>query len=416
LSKRFFEKSRQERIDEISKFANLSPEERQILEGSGGIGFDQADKMVENAIGTFSFPLGIATNFVINGKEYLIPMVIEEPSVIAAASKAAKIAKIHGGFRIQNDESYSIGQIQVVNVDVKAATPKVLERSAEILELANTKSSTLSKIGKGAKQVSCKEICTESGPMLIVELLIDVGDAMGANVTNTMCEGVAPLIEKITGGKTLLKILSNYSTRRLVSGTATFDKDELGGEHTVDNIILAYQFADNDEYRAVTHNKGIMNGIIAAANATGQDTRAIEAAAHAYAAKSGKYRSLTQWSKDKDGNLVGKIELPMSVGIVGGIINVHPAAKICAKILQVQSASELACVIAAVGLAQNFSAIRALSSEGIQKGHMKLHARNIAAAAGARPDQIDAIATKMVQEGKISINRARELVQQTPKI
>lgn len=416
MSKRFFEKSRQERIDEISKFANLSPEERQILEGSGGIGFDQADKMVENAIGTFSFPLGIATNFVINGKEYLIPMVIEEPSVIAAASKAAKIAKIHGGFRIQNDESYSIGQIQVVNVDVKAATPKVLERSAEILELANTKSSTLSKIGKGAKQVSCKEICTESGPMLIVELLIDVGDAMGANVTNTMCEGVAPLIEKITGGKTLLKILSNYSTRRLVRGTATFDKDELGGEHTVDNIILAYQFADNDEYRAVTHNKGIMNGIIAAANATGQDTRAIEAAAHAYAAKSGKYRSLTQWSKDKDGNLVGKIELPMSVGIVGGIINVHPAAKICAKILQVQSASELACVIVAVGLAQNFSAIRALSSEGIQKGHMKLHARNIAAAAGARPDQIDAIATKMVQEGKISINRARELVQQTPKI
>jgi hydroxymethylglutaryl-CoA reductase len=416
LSKRFFEKSRQERIDEISKFANLSPEERQILEGSGGIGFDQADKMVENAIGTFSFPLGIATNFVINGKEYLIPMVIEEPSVIAAASKAAKIAKIHGGFEMQNDESYSIGQIQVVNVDVKYAIPKVLEHSAEILELANTKSSTLSKIGKGAKQVSCKEISTESGQMLIVELLIDVGDAMGANVTNTMCEGVAPLVEKITGGKTLLKILSNYSTRRLVSGTATFDKDEFGGEDMVDNIILAYQFADNDEYRAVTHNKGIMNGIIAAASSTGQDTRALEAAAHAYAAKSGKYRSLTQWSKDKNGNLVGKIELPMSVGIVGGIINVHPTAKVCAKILQVQSASELACVIVAVGLAQNFSAIRALSSEGIQKGHMKLHARNIAAAAGARPDQIDVIAAKMVQEGKISINRARELVQQTPKI
>jgi hydroxymethylglutaryl-CoA reductase len=416
LSKRFFEKNRQERIDEISKFANLSPEERQILEGSGGIGFDQADKMVENAIGTFSFPLGIATNFVINGKEYLIPMVIEEPSVIAAASKAAKIAKIHGGFEMQNDESYSIGQIQVVNVDVKYAIPKVLEHSAEILELANTKSSTLSKIGKGAKQVSCKEISTESGQMLIVELLIDVGDAMGANVTNTMCEGVAPLVEKITGGKTLLKILSNYSTRRLVSGTATFDKDEFGGEDMVDNIILAYQFADNDEYRAVTHNKGIMNGIIAAASSTGQDTRALEAAAHAYAAKSGKYRSLTQWSKDKNGNLVGKIELPMSVGIVGGIINVHPTAKVCAKILQVQSASELACVIVAVGLAQNFSAIRALSSEGIQKGHMKLHARNIAAAAGARPDQIDVIAAKMVQEGKISINRARELVQQTPKI
>jgi hydroxymethylglutaryl-CoA reductase len=410
LASKFFEKSRKERIDEVSKFANLTPDERKILEGAGGIGFDQADKMVENAIGTFSFPLGIATNFVINNKEYIVPMVIEEPSVIAAASKAAKIAKIHGGFRMQNEESYSIGQIQIVNVNIKEAIPKVLSHTKEILDLANTKSNTLSKMGKGAKQVSCKEITTPSGSMLIVEILIDVGDAMGANVTNTMCEGVAPLVEQITGGKALLRILSNYSTRRLVSGTATFDKEELGGEQTVDNIVLAYQFADNDEYRAVTHNKGIMNGIIAAANATGQDTRAIEAAAHAYAAKSGKYRSLTQWNKDKDGNLVGKIELPMSVGVVGGIINVHPMAKVCAKILQIKSASELACVIAAVGLAQNFSAIRALASEGIQKGHMKLHARNIAAAAGATPDQIDAIAAKMVQEGKISINRARELV------
>jgi hydroxymethylglutaryl-CoA reductase len=410
-SSRFFEKNRKERLDEVSRFANLTKEERQILEGEGGIGFDQADKMVENAIGTFSFPLGIATNFVINNKEYLVPMVIEEPSVIAAASKAAKIAKIHGGFTMQNSESYSIGQIQIVGVDAKDAKAKILQHSKEILDLANSKSATLSKIGKGAKEIWCKEITTELGPMLIAELLIDVGDAMGANVTNTMCEGVAPLIEKICGGKTLLRILSNYSTRRLVSGTATFDKNELGGPQVVDNIILAYQFADNDEYRAVTHNKGIMNGIIAVANATGQDTRAIEAAAHAYAAKSGKYRSLTQWSKDKDNNLVGRIEVPMSVGIVGGIINVHPMAKVCTKILQIQSASELACVIAAVGLAQNLSAIRALASEGIQKGHMKLHARNIAAAAGARPDQIDAIANKMAQEGKISINRAKELLE-----
>ncbi len=409
-SSRFFEKNRKERLDIVSKFANLTQEERQILETAGGIGFDQADKMVENAIGTFSFPLGIATNFVINKKEYLIPMVIEEPSVIAAASKAAKIAKIHGGFTMKNDESYSIGQIQVVNVDVKEATSKILQHSGEILELANSKSTTLSKIGKGAKEVTCKEIVTESGPMLIVELLIDVGDAMGANVTNTMCESVAPLIEQITGGKVLLRILSNYSTRRLVSGTATFDKEELGGIAVVENIILAYQFADNDEYRAVTHNKGIMNGIIAVANASGQDTRAIEAAAHAYAARSGKYRSLTQWSKDKDGNLIGQIEMPMSVGIIGGIINVHPMAKVCTKILQVQSASELACVIVAAGLAQNLSAIRALASEGIQKGHMKLHARNVAAAAGAKPDQIDAIASKMAQEGKISINRAKELL------
>lgn len=408
---RFFEKNRNERLDIVSKFANLTKEERKILESSGGIGFDQADKMVENAIGTFSFPLGVATNFVVNKKEYLVPMVIEEPSVIAAASKAAKIAKIHGGFTMYNDESYSIGQIQLLNVDVKEATSKILQHSDEILDLANSKSMTLSKIGKGAKEVSCKEITTDSGPMLIVELLIDVGDAMGANVTNTMCEGVAPLIEKITGGKTLLKILSNYSTRRLVSGTAVFDKQELGGDYVVDNIVLAYQFADNDEYRAVTHNKGIMNGIIAVANATGQDTRAIEAAAHAYAAKTGKYHSLTQWSKDSDGNLIGKIEVPLSVGIVGGIINVHPTAKVCTKILQIQSASELACVIVAVGLAQNLSAIRALASEGIQKGHMKLHARNIAAAAGAKPDQIDEIAEKMTHEGKISINRAKELLE-----
>ncbi|MGQ0606177.1 MAG: hydroxymethylglutaryl-CoA reductase, degradative [Candidatus Nitrosotenuis sp.] len=407
---RFFEKNKSERLDIVSKFAKLTQEERRILESFGGIEFEQADKMVENAIGTFSFPLGVATNFVVNKKEYLIPMVIEEPSVIAAASKAAKIAKIHGGFTMHNDESYSIGQIQVVNVDTKEATSKILQHSGEILDLANSKSATLSKIGRGAKEVSCKTITTNAGSMLIVEILIDVGDAMGANVTNTMCEGVAPLIEKITRGKVLLKILSNYSTRRLVSGTATFDKQELGGDDIVENIILAYQFAENDEYRAVTHNKGIMNGIIAVANATGQDTRAIDAAAHAYATKTGKYRSLTQWDKDKNGNLVGRIEMPMSVGIVGGIINVHPMAKICTKILQIKSASELACVIAAAGLAQNFSAIRALASEGIQKGHMKLHARNIAAAAGAKPDQIDEIVGKMTHEGKISINRAKELL------
>ncbi|HEY8110397.1 MAG TPA: hydroxymethylglutaryl-CoA reductase, degradative, partial [Candidatus Nitrosotenuis sp.] len=286
---RFFEKDRKERIDIVAKFANLTEQEIQTLEGSGGISFEQADKMVENAIGTFSFPLGIATNFTINKKEYLIPMVIEEPSVIAAASKAAKIAKMCGGFVMQNDESYSIGQIQVVNVDVESSTEKILKSSREILDLANSKSNTLSKMGKGAKEISCKEIKTDAGPMLIVELLIDVGDAMGANVTNTMCEGIAPLIEKITNGKVILRILSNYSTRRMVRGTATFEKEAVGGQETVDNIVLAYQFAAYDEYRAVTHNKGVMNGIIAVANATGQDTRAIEAAAHAYASKNGRY-------------------------------------------------------------------------------------------------------------------------------
>lgn len=410
---KFFEKNRKERLDIIKKFASLSDDEvKQIENLDGGITFDKADKMVENAIGTFSLPLGIATNFTINNKDYLVPMVIEEPSVIAAASKAAKIAKIHGGFKAEADESYSIGQIQVVDVDIKSAISAVKKSEKEILDLANSKSKTLSKIGKGAKQVSCREIKTDAGKMLIVELLIDVGNAMGANITNTMCETVASLIEKITKGRVVLRILSNYSTKRLAKASAVFDSETVGGDDIVDNILLAYQFALNDEYRAVTHNKGVMNGIIAVANATGQDTRAIEAAAHAYAARSGKYTSLTEWKKDKNGNLVGKIELPLSVGIIGGIINVHSLAKICTKILGINSANELACVMATAGLAQNFSALRALSSEGIQSGHMKLHARNIAAAAGAKPEQIDKIVKKMVEESNISLNRAKELLSQ----
>jgi len=379
---KFFEKSLKERLGVIADFSGLSQDELKIIEdATGGISYNQADNMIENAIGTFSLPLGIATNFRINDKDYLIPMVIEEPSVIAAASKAAKIARIHGGFKAKSEQSYSIGQIQIVNVDVQSAIPKVIGASTEILNLANSKSNTLPKMGKGAKEVSCKELETDSGSMLIVELLIDVGDAMGANVTNTMCEAVAPMIEELTGGRALLRILSNYSTKRMASASAVFDKDAVGGENVVDDIIMAFQFAENDPYRAVTHNKGVMNGIISVANATGQDSRAIEAAAHAYAAKSGSgdilhyYRSLTKWAKDADGNLVGNFELPLSVGIVGGVIQHHPIAKICTKILGVSSANELSCIMAAAGLAQNFAAMRALVTEGIQKGHMKLHAR-----------------------------------------
>ena len=410
---KFFEKSRKDRLEIIGNFANLSEDELNTLENmNGGISFDKADKMIENAIGTFSLPLGIATNFKINNKDYVVPMVIEEPSVIAAASKGAKIARIKGGFEVTADESYSIGQIQILNTDTNTAIKKINEQTNEILKLANSKSNTLSKMNKGAKEIMCKEIDTPSGSMLIVELLIDVGDAMGANVTNTMCEAVSPLIEKITGGKALLRILSNYSTRRMVKAKAVFEKESVGGENVVDNIILAYEFADNDVYRAVTHNKGIMNGIISVANAVGQDSRAIEAAANAYAAISGKYRSLSKWSKDADGNLVGILEIPLSVGIVGGIANVHPVAKICAKILNVESAQELACVMTATGLAQNYSAIRALSTEGIQKGHMRLHARNLAAAAGATPDQIDQIVEKMVQANSISLDKAKELLHQ----
>ena len=373
---KFFEKTLKERLGIVADFSDLSPDELKIIEdATGGISFEKADNMIENAIGTFSLPLGIATNFRINGKDYLIPMVIEEPSVIAASSKAAKTARIHDGFKAEADESYSIGQIQVVDTDVQAAIPKIIAASHDILNLANQQSNTLSKLGKGAKEISCKDIETDSGHMLIVELLIDVGDAMGANVTNTMCEAVAPMIEKLSGGKTLLRILSNYSTKRMVRASAVFDKDDIGGEGVVDDMISAFQFADNDTYRAVTHNKGVMNGVIAVANSTGQDSRAIEAAAHAYASKTGHYRSLTKWEKDDNGNLVGNFELPLSVGIVGGVIQHHPIAKICTKILGVTTAQELSCVIAAVGLAQNFSAMRALATEGIQKGHMKLHAR-----------------------------------------
>ena len=409
---KFFEKSRKDRLDIVANFANLSDEDLDVLQSNnGGISFDKADKMVENTIGTFSLPLGVATNFKINGKDYLIPMVIEEPSVIAAASKGAKVARIKGGFEVTADESYSIGQVQVLDTDA-SAIEKINNSSKEIIELANSKSNTLSKMGKGAKEVSCKKLETPNGSMTIVELLIDVGDAMGANVTNTMCEAVAPLIEKISGGRTLLRILSNYSTRRMAKAKAIFEKEAVGGESVVDNIIMAFEFADNDVYRAVTHNKGIMNGTIAVANATGQDSRAIEAAANAYAANSGRYRSLSKWSKDDDGNLVGTLEIPLSVGIVGGIANVHPLAKVCTKILGVSSAQELACVMTATGLAQNYSAIRALATEGIQKGHMRLHARNLAAAAGAAPEQIDEIVQKMIEEKKISLDRAKEILAQ----
>jgi len=410
---KFFEKSRKERLDIVAHFSNLSKDDLDILYNeNGGISYDKADKMVENAIGTFSLPLGVATNFKINGKDYVVPMVIEEPSVIAAASKGAKIARIKGGFTVTADESYSIGQIQILDVDVESAIQKIDSSSDKILKLANSKSNSLPKMNKGAKEITCKVIDTPSGKMLIAELLIDVGDAMGANITNTMCEAVSPLIEEITGGKTLLRILSNYSTRRMVKARAVFEKEAVGGEKVVDNIILAFEFADNDVYRAVTHNKGIMNGMISVANATGQDSRAIEAAANAYAAKSGKYRSLSKWNKDEDGNLVGILEIPLSVGIVGGIVTVHPIAKVCTKILGVTSAQELACIMTATGLAQNFSAIRALATEGIQKGHMRLHARNLASAAGATSEQIDEIVQKMIEEKKISLDGAKELLEQ----
>ena len=373
---KFFEKSHKEKLDIICNFTDLDDDELNHLKNAtGGIDFEHADKMIENAIGTFSLPLGIATNFKINNKDYLIPMVIEEPSVIAAASKAAKLARVHGGFTAKVDGNISIGQIQLVDVNIQESISAINSNSNEIIELANSASKTLPKLGKGAKEVICKEIQTSTSSMLIVEIMIDVGDAMGANITNTMCEIVAPLIEKITGGKSLLRILSNYSTKRMVTATATFDKDSIGGRQVVDDMISAFEFADNDVYRAVTHNKGVMNGTISVANATGQDSRAIEAAAHAYASHTGRYRSLTTWTKNDSDNLIGKFEIPLSVGIIGGVTNDHPIAKICTKILKLTNVQDLACIMAATGLAQNFAAMRALVTEGIQKGHMKLHAR-----------------------------------------
>ena len=409
---KFFEKDHDERLEIIQNFSKLSNDEIKILnENTGGITFDNADKMVENVIGTFALPLGIATNFKINDKDYLIPMVIEEPSVVAAASSGAKISRIKGGIIADADPAYSIGQIQVVGLDSKEmdkAIQEITESNSEILQLANSKSTTLSSMNKGAKSIQCRVLSTDSDPMLIVEIMIDVADAMGANVTNTMCEAIAPMIEKLTGGRVLLRILSNYSTNRMAHATAVFDKNAVG-EDVVNDMILAAKFAKYDPYRAVTHNKGIMNGLIAVANAVGQDNRAIEAAANAYASKNGKYTSLTEWSKDKDGNLVGKLIIPLSVGIVGGVTKVHPIARICMKILGVESVQELACVMVAVGLVQNFSAMRALVTDGIQKGHMRLHARNIACSVGAKSEEIDDIVEQMVKENNISIRRAKEI-------
>ncbi len=418
---KFYEMSIDERLRFLKDRFDLTDEEINAIK-NGGLSLDTADHMIENVIGMISLPLGIATNFVINGKEYLIPMAIEEPSVVAAVSKAAKLARRLGGFKAEADEQYMIGQIQVLDLeDPLTAARNVLNTRDEILELANSKSNTLRRLGAGAKDVSYKIIDS----MLIIELLIDVGNAMGANIVNTMCEAVAPLIERITKGRVLLRILSNYATKRIARAEVRFSKDDL--KDAIDNIIPYFEqriisqigeltdakridrFATLDKYRAVTHNKGIMNGIIAVANALMQDTRAIEAAAHAYACKDG-YGSLTEWYKDDDGNLVGKIELPLAVGIVGGAVNVHPVVRACLKILNVDNAKELSCVMASVGLAQNFAALLALSTTGIQKGHMKMHARNVAMAAGATGKLIDMIAKKIYEENNITIARAKELL------
>src|ERR687886_2188239 len=405
--------NQQQRLHYLKRIAALSNQDIKIIQDPFSVfNFDDANRMIENAIGVIALPLGIATNFVINGKEYVLPMAIEEPSVIAASSKAAKIAKIKGGFTAEADRSLMIGQVQLVSlpISMEAAKERIQANKEHLLHLANSKTKTVT-----AKDLEVRRIHDKSqnkmGEMLVVELIIDTQDAMGANAINTMCETIAPGIEELTGGRAILKILSNYATRRLVKCKAIFDKNELGGEQIVKRILYAYAFAYSDTYRAVTHNKGIMNGIDAVALATGQDFRAIEAAAHAYAAREGTYRSLTKWYKTKKGDLAGEIELPMAVGIVSGAVSVHPLAKVALKILGVKTSNELAMILSAIGLAQNLAAIRALASEGIQIGHMKLHARNIAVMAGAKGNLIDIIANRIAEENSVNINRAKEILE-----
>ena len=406
----FYKLSIDERLKIVKEFAGLTEEETLALKNFGNLGEKLADVMIENVIGAISYPFAVAVNFMINGREYLVPMVLEEPSVVAAASNAARFMRRDGGIKAEAEESLMIGQVQVINLlNPNYAKMLVLEHKKEIIDLANQQDPILVKLGGGAKDVEARVIDTRIGPMLIVHLIVDVKDAMGANAVNTMCEAVAPLIEKITGGKVLLRIVSNYAVKRLVRAWVKVYKEDIG-EEVVDGIVAASAFAEADPYRAVTHNKGIMNGIIAIALATAQDHRAIEAGAHAYAARTGRYRPLSIWEKDEDGNLVGTLEIPLAVGTVGGATRTHPIARIALKILGVKSAKELAEIMAAVGLAQNFAALRALATEGIQKGHMKLHARNLAIMAGARGELVDKVAELMIKEGKVSYSRAVEIL------
>jgi len=398
-----------ERFKIVKEFANLNDEEVELLKKTGSLNLETANRMIENVIGTMELPFGIATNFVINNKDYLIPMVLDEPSVVAAASYAAKLARESGGFVTSSDEPIMIGQIQLVNVnDIENSIQRIIENKNEIIKIANEKDPTLLKYGGGAKDIELKLIETQRGEMLLVHLLVDVRDAMGANVVHTMAEAIAPKLEEISGGKARLKIVSNLATKRLVRAKTMWLKDVIGDD-TIEGVLDAYHLALSDPYRCATHNKGIMNGIDAVALATGNDFRAIEAGCHAYASLNG-YKPLTKYEKDKKGNLVGSIEIPLAVGIVGGATRTNPMARIALKILGVKSSNELAEVMAAVGLAQNFAALRAIVTEGIQKGHMGLHARNIAIMAGATGDMIDKIAERMIREGDISHERATALL------
>jgi hydroxymethylglutaryl-CoA reductase len=419
----FYKLSVEERRRIVREWAGLTEEEAKVYEFPPGIDPGILSRMIENVIGVFALPLGVATNFQINGKEYLVPMAIEEPSVVAAASNAAKMARAGGGFRAQATDPVMIGQIQLLDVpDPAAARFRILDAKESLLAAANAKDPMLVKFGGGARDLQVRILPTPRGTMLVAHLLVDARDAGGMNAVNTMCEALAPEVARLSGGRAVLRIISNLAVERLARATATFPAELLKtetatGAQVVEAILDAYALAVADPFRCATHNKGIMNGISAVVLATGNDFRAIESGAHTYAAYRAEdgdvVRPLTTYEKNAAGDLVGTIELPTAVGLIGGATAVHPTAKANVKLLRLKGAQELAQLLAAVGLAQNFAALRALATEGIQRGHMELHARNIAAMAGARPDEVDRVVERLVAEHAIRIDRAREIVEET---
>lgn len=417
---KFYQASIPERLEILREKGILNKDDYlQFLNGENMLPLEEADKIIENVFGVFSLPMGLGLNFLINGKSYVIPMVVEEPSIIAAVSSAAKIVRNSGGFTSTGDEPIIIGQIQIVDVDHPTkAQHAILENKTEIINLANSLHPRMVARGGGAKdlEVVIHPGASHRGDMVVVHLMIDTRDAMGANLVNSMCEGVASLVEKISNGKVFLRILSNLTDRAMVKTTCTIptkylDGKGFSGDKVRDGIILANEFAYVDPYRAATHNKGIMNGIDAVAIATGNDWRAIEAAAHAYASRGPSYTSLTHWDQNDKGDLLGSLEIPLKVGIVGGPLESNPSVEITHRMLNINSAKELAEVMSAVGLAQNFAALRALSTEGIQQGHMTLHARSVAAAASAPPELFEDVVEILVQNGDIKIWRAKEIIE-----
>ena len=407
-----------QRLAHIAQAASLTDDEVALLAQPGALGVDRANGMVENVIGTFELPLGVAGNFTVNGRDYLVPMAVEEPSVVAAASFMAKLAREGGGFEASSTGPLMRAQVQVIGItDPHGARLALLRARDEILAVANSRDKVLIGLGGGCRDIEVHVFGdTPRGAMAVMHLVVDVRDAMGANTVNTMAEAVSPLVEKLTGGTVRLRILSNLADLRLARARvrlapAVLATRERSGEEVVEGVIDAYTFAAIDPYRAATHNKGIMNGVDPVIVATGNDWRAVEAGAHAYACRSGRYSSLTTWEKDTAGALVGTIEMPMPVGLVGGATKTHPLARLALKILDVKSAQELGEVAVAVGLAQNLGALRALATEGIQRGHMALHARNIALVAGATGDEIDSIARQMAAEHDVRTDRAVALLE-----